>query len=165
MILSVLQEKLAEGHGLAIAATVVTAKVEALVPDAGLRRDLRGLRADADETRRRCLAAEAAFGDEAAAVMLEHANSTRERAADLAGAWFTAGTDPLAAWSFLTMCEAAEVALWTALAALAARSADGHGVQELSAWAVEVHADHLENALRGSIRLAALADADGPRWG
>lgn len=165
MILSVLQEKLGEGHGLAIAAAVVTEKVEALVPDAGLRRDLRGLRADAEETRRRCLAAEAAYGADAAAVMLEHANTTREKAADLAGAWFKAGTDPLAAWSFLTMCEAAEVALWTALATLAAKSVDGRRVQELSAWAVEVQADHLEKALRGSIRLAELADADGPRWG
>jgi hypothetical protein len=165
MILTELQEKLAEAHGLAMAAAVVTEKVEAIVPDAELRHDLRRLRADAEETRRRCLAAEAAYGAERGTSMLEHANTTKEKAADLAGAWFKAGTGPLAAWSFLAMGEAAEVALWSAVATLAAKSGDGRDVQQLSAWAVDVQTRHLETALRGSIRIGELLDADAPRWG
>jgi hypothetical protein len=163
--LTVLQEKVAEAHGLAIAATVVTEKVEAIVPDPELRSDLRRLRAEAEETRARCLALEAGYGEAAAAHMLGHANTTREKAADLASVWFTAGTGPLAAWGFLAMGEAAEVALWSAVAALAAKSRDGAEAQRLAAWAVDVQTRHLETALRGSVRLAGLADADGPRWG
>ena len=165
MILTELQEKLAEAHALAMAAAVVTEKVEAIVPDAELRHDLRRLRADAAETRSRCLAVEARWGDEAATAMLEHVNTTKEKAADLAGAWFKAGTGPIASWSFLAMGEAAEVALWSAVGTLAAKSRDGVGVEELSAWALAVQTDHLETALRGAIRLAKLVDADGPRFG
>jgi hypothetical protein len=164
-MLSVLQEKLAEAHGLAIAAAVVTEKVEAIVPDAELRHDLRLLRADAEETRRRCLALEERYGEEAATEMLEHANTIREKAADLAGAWFKAGTGPLAAWSFLAMGEAAEVAIWSALATLARKSSGGLDAEVLSSWALEVQTRHLETALAGAIRLAELADADAPRWG
>jgi hypothetical protein len=164
-MLTVLQEKIAEAHGLAIAAAVVTEKVEAIVPDAGLRHDVRQLRADAEETRRRCLDLEERYGAEAAAEMLEHANTTREKAADLAGAWFGAGTGPLAAWSFLAMGEAAEVTTWSALGTLAAKSHGGRDAQVLASWALAVQARHLETALRGAIRLAELADADAPRWG
>ena len=165
MILSVVQEKLAEAHGLAIAATVVTERVENVVPDAELRHELRQLRADAEETRSRCLAVEARFGSDLAEAMLAHANTTQEKASDLAGAWFKAGTGPLAAWSFLAMGEAAEVAVWSAVATLAAKSRGGAIVRELAAWALEVQTRHLEAALRGAIRLAELADADAPRWG
>ena len=165
MTLTELQEKLAEAHGLAMAAAVVTAKVEAIVPDVELRHDVRQLRADAEETRGRCLAAEAAWGDGTGTSMLAHANTTKEKAADMVAAWFKAGTGPLAAWSFLAMGEAAEVAVWSAVATLAAKSVEGREVQELSAWAVDVQARHLETALRGAIRLAELLDADAPRFG
>jgi len=165
VILTVLQEKLAEAHGLAIAATLVTGKVEAVVPDAELRHALRGLRADSEATRNRCREVEARFGAELAEAMLAHAQTTHEKASDLAGAWFKAGTGPLAAWSFLVMGEAAEVALWSAVATLAAKSRGAAVVAELAASALEVQTGHLEAALRGSIRLAELADADAPRWG
>jgi hypothetical protein len=97
--------------------------------------------------------------------MLAHANTTKEKAADMAAAWFKAGTGPLAAWSFLAMGEAAEVAVWSAVGTLAAKSSDGRDLQELSAWAVDVQTRHLETALRGAIRLAELLDADAPRFG
>ena len=165
MILSELQEKLAEAHGLAIAAGVVTERIESIVPDVELRHDLRRLRSDAKETRARCLEAESAWGELAAAAMLEHANTTKEKAADLAGAWFGAGTGPLASWCFLAMGEAGEVAVWSAVSTLAAKTRDGVDLGELAAWAVEVQAEHLETALRGAIRLAELLDADAPRFG
>jgi hypothetical protein len=164
-MLSVLQEKLAEAHGLAIASAAATEKVEAIVPDAELRHDLRRLRADAEETRRRCLLLEERYGDEAAGEMRERANTIRERGADLAGAWFTAGTGPLAAWSFLAMGEAAEVATWSALVTLARKSRGGREAEGLAAWGLEVQTRHLETALQGAIRLAELADADAPRFG
>ena len=164
MTLTVLQEKLAEGHALAIAATAVTAKVEAVVDDVVLVHDLGTMRREAEETRGRCLVVEQTFGEELAEEMLSHANTTKEKAADLAGAWFKAGTGPLAAWSFLAMGEAAEVATWSAVAALARRLPDGP-VAELAAWALEVQTRHLETALAGAIRLADLLDPAAPRWG
>jgi hypothetical protein len=163
-MLTVLQEKLAEAHGLAAAATAVTERVEQRVLDRSLLRTLWSLRQEAEELRARCLAAERAFGPEVAAEMVAHANSTHERAADLAGAWFRAGTGPIAAWSFLAMAEAAEVATWTALHELAA-GANGTGLAELVAWALPIQERHLAVALDGAAALGRLAQPDEPRWG
>ena len=159
-----LQEKLGEAHGLAIAGAVVVDKVEGRLADHRLRRELDTMRLEASETRARCLEAERAFGPELAAEILAHANATDEKASDLAAAWFKAGTGPLAAWSFLAMGEAAEVAAWTALASLARRDAGGP-VAEVAAWALPVQERHLRIALEGAARLAETVDPAAPRWG
>jgi hypothetical protein len=164
VVLTVLQEKLGEAHGLAIAADATIARVEERLRGSLLREELDAMRLDADETRARCLEAERAFGEDAALEILGHANATSEKAADLAGAWFKAGTGPLAAWSFLAMGEAAEVAAWAALTSLAAR--DGaEPLLELASWALQVQERHLEVALEGAVRLAEAADPAAPRWG
>lgn len=163
-MLTVLQEKLGEAHGLAIAAAAALDRVEERLPSGLLGDELRAMRADADETRARCLAAERSFGEDAALEILAHATVTSERAADLAGVWFKAGTGPLAAWSFLAMGEAAEVAAWAALTSLAAR--DGaDGLVELATWGLPVQERHLQLALEGAVRLAEAADPAAPRWG
>jgi uncharacterized protein YcaQ len=163
-VLTVLQEKLGEAHGLAIAAAVTVDKVEGRLADHELRRELDEMRLEANETRARCLQAERAFGEETAAEILAHANTVNEKAADLAAAWFKAGTGPLAAWSFLAMGEAAEVAVWTALAALAARDG-GAAIGDLASWALPVQERHLRIALDGAARLAQMMDPAAPRWG
>jgi hypothetical protein len=163
-VLTVLQEKLGEAHGLAIAAGAAIDRVEGRLPGALLRGELDTMRLDGEETRARCLEAERAFGDEAALEILAHANATSEKAADVAGAWFKAGTGPLAAWSFLAMGEAAEVAAWAALTSLAAR--DGaEALVELATWALPVQERHLQVALEGAVRLAESADPAASRWG
>ena len=158
-MLTVLQEKLAEAHGLAIAAAVVVDKVEERTLDLELRRRLWAMQEDAAEVRARCLAVEQALG--LADELLAHANVTRDHAADLAAAWFKAGTSPLRAWSFLAMGEAGEVATWAAVDALA----DADGIAELAAWALPLQRRHLELALDGAALLARQADPNGPRWG
>jgi hypothetical protein len=163
-MLTVLQQKLAEAHGLALAASAVTRKVEERVDDPELVRLLHGLHRDADETRARCLLVERGFGAELATDLLHHANSTHHRGADLVGAWFKAGTDPLSAWGFLAMGEAGEVAAWSAVASLAARSEQTE-VAELAAWALPVQERHLDAVLAGSLRLAAVFEPAAPRWG
>ena len=95
-MLTVLQEKLAEAHGLAIAAAVVVDKVEERTLDLELRRRLWAMQEEAAEVRARCLEIERGLG--LADELLAHANLTREHAADLAAAWFKAGTSPLRAW-------------------------------------------------------------------
>jgi hypothetical protein len=163
-MLTVLQEKLAEAHGLAIAAAVVVDKVEERTLDLELRRRLWTMQEDAAEVRARCLAVEEELGRKLADELLAHANTTREHAADLAVAWFKAGTSPLRAWSFLAMGEAGEVATWAALEALVAR-ADADGVSDLAAWGLPLQRRHLELALDGVALLAREADPEGPRWG
>jgi hypothetical protein len=163
-MLTVMQEKLAEAHGLAIAAAVVAGKVEERTLDRELRSRLWAMQEDAEKVRARCLEVERSFGEELARDLLAHANTTNEHAAELAGAWFKAGTGPLAAWSFLAMGEAGEVAVWAAVDRLAAR-AQADGVAELAAWALPVQRQHLELALEGTALLAEQADPHGPRYG
>jgi hypothetical protein len=163
-VLNVLQEKLGEAHGLGIAADAAIGRVEERLPGRLLAEELDAMRLDAEELRARCLAAERSFGEEAALEILGHANATSEKAADLAGAWFKAGTGPLAAWSFLAMGEAAEVAAWAAMTSLAARDG-GEALLELARWGLEVQERHLRVALEGAVRLAEAADPAAPRWG
>jgi hypothetical protein len=163
-MLTVLQEKLGEAHGLAIAATEVLDQVEERRPCGDLRRRLDELRVDANETRGRCLEAEQGFGEELAAEILAHANTTSEKAADLAASWFKAGTGPLAAWSFLAMGEAGELAAWSALRSLAQRDGGGQ-VLELAEWALPVQHRHLELALEGVTLLAERVEPGAPRFG
>jgi hypothetical protein len=162
-MLTVLQQKLAEAHGLALAAAVVTRKVEERIGDRELVHVLHRMHRDAEKTRDRCVLVERRFGEELATELLQHANSTHHRGVDLAGAWFKAGTDALAAWSFLAMGEAGEVAAWSTVASLAARSDDA-GVAELAVWALPVQERHLEWALAGSVRLADAFGPAEPRW-
>jgi len=163
-MLTELQEKLAEAHAQAIAAATATALVEGFTPDPELRRELASLHSDADDTRARCLALERSYGQELADELLAHANTAKEKAADLADAWFKAGTSPLAAWTFLAMGEAAEVAVWLAVQTLAAK-AEEDAMLRLAAWALPIQRRHLDTALSGVARLAELRDPTGPRWG
>lgn len=163
-MLTVVQEKLAEAHGLAIAAATVTVKVSEHVRDSELVRELDAMHRDADDARARCLEVERRFRPELADELLAHVNTTKERAQDLANAWFKAGTDPLRAWSFLAMGEAAEVVAWTALELLA-RNAGDVRVQELAGWGLPIQQRHLETALAGVAQLTELRNASAPRWG
>jgi hypothetical protein len=161
-MLTVLQEALAQAHGLAIAASDTVDRVEERLADRGLRRRLDDLRLDASEIRASCLDAERGFGAEPAAELLAHANTVSDRAADLAGSWFKAGTGPLTAWTFLAMGEAGEVAAWGSLRLLAER--DGRLV-DLAEWGLDLQRRHLELVLEGIEPLAAGFAPDSPRWG
>lgn len=163
-MLSVLMEKLAEAHGLAISASTVAEKLQPRIPDARLVHELESMQAEADQTRQRCLEVERTFGPELAQEMLAHANSTSETGADLLGAWFKAGTDPLRAWTFLAMGEAGEVAAWLAVSSLAERHPHDE-VRELAEWALPVQQRHLRVALDGAVALAASLEPAADRWG
>jgi len=159
-MLTVLQQTLAEAHGLAIAASETVERVAGRIDEPDLLRRLDELRLDAREVRGRCLEAERELGEEQE--LLAHANTVSEHAADLAGAWFRAGTGPLQAWSFLAMGEAGELATWTALCSLAGR--DGRLV-ELAEWGLETQRRHLELVLEGVPILAARFEPAEARWG
>jgi hypothetical protein len=147
-----------------LARAVVAGKVEERTFELQLRRQLWEMQEDAGRVRARCLELERSFGEELAGELLAHANTTHERAAELVGTWFKAGTGPLSAWSFLAMGEAGEVAVWTAVSRLAA-GGEANGIAELAAWALPVQRRHLELALDGAGLLAEQADPHGPRYG
>lgn len=161
-MLTMLQQQLADAHGLAIAAAETIDHVEARVRDPRLRRRLDELRLDANEVRARCLEAENSFGEEPAEELLGHANTVSEKAADLAASWFKAATGPLEAWGFLSMGEAGEVAAWSALCSLAER--DGR-LAELAEWGLDVQRRHLALALDSVPLLAESFRPDAARWG
>jgi fructose-bisphosphate aldolase class 1 len=156
-MLTLLDAKLAEAHALAIAADVVTAKVLERTTDSELRYALRELARDAGETRARCVELEQRYDDETATELLHEVNHTKDKANELAASWFKAGTDTLEAWTFLAMGEAAEVATWSALTALAVQ-ADDEEVCALGAWALDLQERHLRVALACSVRLAEAAN-------
>jgi hypothetical protein len=164
VVLSVLQEKLAEAHGLAIAASTVTAKLEDRTDDLELIRELGRMRHEAHELRERCLALERELGEEPATEMLAHANTTDETASDLAGAWFKAGTDPIRAWWFLVMGEAAEVAAWSVVKDLA-HAAAAIEFERLADWALPVQERHLATAFDCLRILTAQSAPLAARWG
>jgi hypothetical protein len=163
-MLTELEERLAEAHGLAIGADVVTAKVLERIDDPALRADLHRLARDAAATRARCLDLEQRYDEDTTAELLHRIDSAKNHSADLVHAWFKAGTGPLAAWTFLAMAEAAEVAAWSMVTVLATRGRDAP-LCELAAWALEVQEGHLRIALEGSVLLAEQTDPDAPRWG
>jgi hypothetical protein len=150
--LTPLQEKLAEVHGLALAAPAVLARVEARVDDEALRAELRALSVDARDVQRRCARVAAAWGEDAYWDVLAHAASVERKAGELANAWFRAGTDGVQAYELLAMAEAGEVAATLALQVLGEGDRE---VAELAAWALAVQERHLQSALDGCVRAAA----------
>jgi len=163
-VLTVLQEKLAEAHGLAIASARATRTVERYLEDWVLRDVLDELRRDAHETRVRCLALERSLRPALADELVAHANTASERVGDLAAAWFKAGTDPFRAWSFLVMGEAGEVSAWSALHGLAA-AADEEAVLPLARWGLALQERHLDLALDGIARLVQRTRPAADRYG
>ena len=162
-MLTVLHEKLAEAHGLAIAASALIAKVEKQMENSHFIRDLGLMRLETRDIRERCLVIEQSFGPELASEMLAHANSTSLTGADLLDAWFKAGTDALAAWTFVAMGEAGEVAAWSAVRTLA--EGVDPAVQGLANWALPLQERHLRIALDDVVALAGAADPVAPRTG
>ena len=160
-MLDTLQETLAEAHGLAIAATTIVTRVEQIVPHGSLRYRLRAMRDDAEETRARCRQVERTYAAELADASRAHAISIDEKVADLVNAWFKADTGPLAAWAFLAMIAAGEVATWRAITQLAAQTGrDDEPLRAFAAWAQPVHESHLELALEASSLLGGTLALD-----
>lgn len=162
-MLRLLHEKLAEAHGLALASTRATEAVAARVDSRSLRSRLRRLRRESEEVRLRCLRFQDTLSADIRDHMRVHVIAADAKAADVAHAWLDAGSDPLRAWLLLVMGESAELAVWHAVAALAARSAEGLRIADLAAWALQIQERHLDIALEGSRELASsLARVEAP---
>ena len=153
-----LESKLGEVTGLAMAAQVATGKVIKLADgeDSSLVEALEKMRAEAEETERRCTDLAGTFDGKKTAI-LDEARATKGKGADMLEIYLDEESDALDGFEFLTMCEAGEVGHWEVLRQMSAHA--GHaGVDELVQWALPIQQRHFEGALAGSRTLAASED-------
>jgi hypothetical protein len=156
--LTTLESKLAEVLGLAMAAQDSVQQVRGMLgrEHAALDKRLAKARDEARETQQRCTALAGSFKGKKTAI-LEQARETKKEATELREAYLGGEDDPLDGFEFLTMAEAGEVGHWSIVAKLNEKA----GVEELrrlTDWALPVQQRHLEEALDGSLKLAAEQD-------
>jgi hypothetical protein len=158
--LTVLEEKLAEVIGLAMAAQGATEKVEGLTDDEELTQKLRQMRDEARQTEERGTSyAEDLDGKKTA--VLDKARETKSEATEMMSTYLEGDVDDLDGFEFLTMAEAGEVGHWAILAKLNEQAGDQR-LQELVDWALPIQERHFEDVKAGSLKLAAEEDPNSP---
>jgi hypothetical protein len=157
--LTVLESKLGEVMGLAMAAQGATEKISKLVEEEGdddLLRTLERMHQEANETEERCLErAEDLDGKKTA--ILEKARETKREATEMMQTYLGADADALDGFEFLTMAEAGEAGHWSIVEVMAQRARDAR-TSTLAAWAKPIQERHFEEAKEGSLALAKSED-------
>jgi hypothetical protein len=156
--LTTLESKLAEVLGLAMAAQDAARDVRGMLgPEhAPLAKRLEQQRDEARETQKRCTALAGAFKGKKTAI-LEKGRETKQEAAEMREAYLGGEDDPLDGFEFLTMAEAGEVGHWSIVAKLNER-AKHKELRTLTDWALPIQRRHFQEALDGSLELAADED-------
>jgi hypothetical protein len=154
--LTVLEEKLAEVIGLAMAAQGATEKIGGLTEDGELSEKLEQMNEEARETEKRGTElAEELDGKKTA--VLDKANETKTEATEMMSTYLGDDADALDGFEFLTMAEAGEVGHWSVLRKLNEQAGDQR-LQELIDWALPIQERHFEDVKAGSLKLAGLED-------
>jgi len=154
--LTVLEEKVAEVIGLAMAAQGATEKIESLTEDEQLSQQLERMRDEARETEERGTRyAEDLDGKKTA--VLDKARETKAEASEMMSTYLGDDADDLDGFEFLTMAEAGEVGHWSVLAKLNEQAGDAR-LRELVDWALPIQERHFEDVKAGSLKLAAQED-------
>ena len=154
--LTVLEEKLAEVIGLAMAAQGATEKVGGLTEDAELADKLEQMNEEARETEKRGTEiAEELDGKKTA--IREKARETKGEAGEMMATYLGEDADALDGFEFLTMAEAGEVGHWSVLGKLNEQAGDQR-LQELVDWALPIQERHFQDVKAGSIKLAGEED-------
>jgi hypothetical protein len=158
--LTVLEEKVAEVIGLAMAAQGATEKVEGLTDDDELSAKLEQMREEARQTEERGTQyAEDLDGKKTA--VLDKARETKSEATEMMSTYLGDDADDLDGFEFLTMAEAGEVGHWSILGKLNEQAGDQR-LQELVDWALPIQQRHFEDVKAGSLKLAAEEDPGSP---
>ncbi len=162
--LTMLEAKLGEVTGLAMAAQELTSKIAKLVEEGGeheqLAETLDRMRQEAAETERRCT--EVADGlDGKKTAVLEKARETRKEAAEMASTYLGDDADALDGFEFMTMAEAGEVGHWSIVDRLARKAGESQ-IQELAAWARPIQQRHFDLTMKASLELAESEDPNAP---
>jgi hypothetical protein len=158
--LTVLEEKLGEVLGLAMAAQDSTRKVEGLTEDESLSQTLERMRDEAEQTEQRCTALADELDGKKTAV-LEKARETKGEATEMMKTYLGDDAEALDGFEFLTMAEAAEVGHWSVLRKLNERASQQQ-LGDLIEWALPIQERHFKEALDGSIELAGQEDPSQP---
>jgi hypothetical protein len=154
--LTVLEEKLAEVIGLAMAAQRATEKVEGLTEDGELAEKLERMKQEARETEQRGTELAGELDGKKTAV-LDKARDTKGEATEMMSTYLGDDADALDGFEFLTMAEAGEVGHWSVLRKLNEQAGDQR-LQELIDWALPIQERHFEEVKAGSLKLAAEED-------
>ena len=153
-----LESKLAEVLGLAMAAQDLTQAIRGMLDSEHepLAKRLAQAREEARETQKRCTALAGTFKGKKTAI-LEAARETKKEAAEMQEAYLGGEDDPLDGFEFLTMAEAGEVGHWSIVAKLNEKAGIAE-LRKLTEWALPIQQRHLQEALDGSLKLAADED-------
>jgi hypothetical protein len=158
--LTVLEEKLAEVIGLAMAAQGATEKIGGLTDDGELAGKLDQMNQEASETEQRATQLADQLDGKKTAV-LDKARETKSEATEMMATYLGNDADALDGFEFLTMAEAGEVGHWAVLGKLNERAGDQR-LQELVEWALPIQQRHFEDVKAGSLKLAAEEDPGEP---
>ena len=156
--LTTLESKLAEVLGLAMAAQDATGQVRGMLgPEhKPLAKRLAKAGEEARETQKRCTALAGSFKGKKTAILAK-AREVKGEATEMREAYLGGEEDPLDGFEFLTMAEAGEVGHWSIVAKLNERAGDAE-LRKLTDWALPIQQRHLQEALDGSLKLAADED-------
>jgi hypothetical protein len=158
--LTILETKIGEVLGLAMAAQGATEKIEKLVDDDDLKQTLQQMRDEAAETEERTTTIVEALEGRKTAI-LEKARETKQEATEMMTTYLGEDADGLDGFEFLTMAEAGEVGHWEVLGTLNERAGNGE-LRELVQWATPIQERHFAEARSGSVTLAAEEDPNEP---
>jgi len=153
--LTVLESKLGEVTGLAMAAQGATEKVAKLAREEGedeLVQVLERMRQEAAETEERCTEVAGEFEGKKTAI-LEKAREVKQEATEMMRTYLGSDADTLDGFEFLTMAEAGEVGHWSIVDVLSQRARDAR-VSTLVQWAKPIQEKHFQQVQEGSLKLA-----------
>src|SRR3954464_13898622 len=157
--LTVLESKIGEVMGLAMAAQGATDKISKLVEEEGdqdLLQVLDRMKQEAAETEERCIERAQELEGKKTAI-LEKARETKQEATEMMRTYLGPDADALDGFEFLTMAEAGEAGHWSIVEVLAQRARDAQ-TSKLASWAKPIQERHFEEAKEGSLKLAEAED-------
>jgi hypothetical protein len=157
--LTVLESKLGEVAGLAMAAQGATDKVKKLVEEEGasaLAQELDRMHQEAAETEQR-VTERAGELDGKKTAILEKAREVKQEATEMMQTYLGQDADALDGFEFLTMAEAGEVGHWEIVREMANKAGDAE-TTELADWALPIQEGHLQAVREGSLVLAREED-------
>jgi hypothetical protein len=158
--LTQIETKIAEVIGLAQAAQGATEKVSKLVEDDGLKQTLEQMHTEAVETEERTMQVVENIDGKKTAI-LEKARETKQEATEMMSTYLGSDADGLDGLEFMTMAEAGEVGHWQILDTMNL-NAGNQELQQVIDWATPIQERHLDEALKGSLKLASREDPNEP---
>jgi hypothetical protein len=154
--LTVLEEKLAEVIGLAMAAQGAAEKIGRLTDDGELSEKLEQMNEEARETEQRGTQLADQLDGKKTAV-LDKARETKSEATEMMSTYLGDDADGLDGFEFLTMAEAAEVGHWQIVGKLNEKARNSE-LQQIVEWVTPIQMRHFQQALDGSLQLAGEED-------